>query len=153
MAALMSRFAPVLLALLAACRQTSPSGAGDPTIANAAGPRSSEMAASLQNKGVGNPTSTAAGGSSPSSPEPSTAGVNAPLSIDTNRQREYADVYVDMKDPGGQKGLVSYLMKPDEWHIEKVVQINPTLKHWRFWRVSRTDGKSMPEVDPLRPRR
>ncbi len=149
MSALMRRFAPVVMALLAACRQTSSGDGGDPTIAHAAGPRSSEMAASLQSKGVASPSPSTTGNNS----APSTAGVTAPLAVDTNRQREYADVYVDMKDPGGQKGLVSYLMKPDEWHIEKVVQINPTLKHWRFWRVARTDGKSMPEIDPLRPRR
>lgn len=144
MAALMRRFAPLLLGLLAACRQTS-SGGGDPTIAHAAGPKSTEMAASLQQKNVG---------ASPTTPgaAPATPGVVSPVAVDANQRREYADVYVDQKDPNGQKGLVSYLMKPEEWHIEKVVQINPTLKHWRFWRVARTDGKSMPEVDPLRPK-
>jgi hypothetical protein len=148
MAALMRRASPLILALLAACSGT-PSSGGDSSIAHAAGPSSTEMAARLQNQ---NPNLTTTPGAAGASAAP-TAGVAAPVAIDTNRQREYADVYVDLKDPNGQKSLVYYLLKPEEWHIEKVTQLTPTTKHWRFWRLTRTDGKSMPEVDPLRPRR
>ncbi|HEX7896668.1 MAG TPA: hypothetical protein VF950_02840 [Planctomycetota bacterium] len=144
----MRRASPLLLALLAAC-STTPTDGADSSIAHAAGPRSSEMAARLQNQ---NPNLTTTPEAAAASTNTSPGSLTAPA-IDANQRREYADVYVDLKDPSGQKPLVYYLMKPEEWHIEKVSQLTPTTKHWRFWRVARTDGKAMPEVDPLRPRR
>ena len=152
----MRRTVPLLLALLAACR-TTPSDPGDTAVAHAAGPRSSAMASMLRDQNhtpsTSNPADNQAPGTQPSTSATAVPGVAAPVALDVNQRREYADVYVDLKDPNGQKGLVSYLMKPDEWFIDKVVQLTPTTKHWRFWRVARTDGKAMPDIDPLRPRR
>ena len=155
MAAIMRRTAPLALALLAAC-QTSPSNE-DSTLAHAAGPKSSQMATMLQDKNytpnVSNPADNQAPRTQATTSADAVPGVAAPIAVDVNQRREYEDVYVDLKDPNGQKGLVYYLMKPEEWHIDKVVQMTPTTKHWRFWRIARTDGKKMPEIDPLRPRR
>jgi len=156
MAAVMRRTALLALALLAACR-TTPSDGGDTAVAHAAGPKSSQMATMLQDKNytpnVSNPADNQEPRTQATTSATAVPGVAAPVAVDVNQRREYEDVYVDLKDPNGQKGLVYYLMKPDEWHIDKVVQMTPTTKHWRFWRVARTDGKKMPEIDPLRPRR
>jgi hypothetical protein len=156
MSAIMRRTVPLALVLLAACR-TAPSDGDDTSVAHAAGPKSSQMATMLQDKNytpnVSNPADNQAPRTQATTSADAVPGVAAPVAVDANQRREYEDVYVDMKDPNGQKGLVYYLMKPDVWHIDKVVQMTPTTKHWRFWRVARTDGKAMPEVDPLRPRR
>ena len=149
MALLMRRLAPLLLALLAACQTGAPAGSGDRTIAHATGSQPTDLARSVQGKSLAPQTTGAGETQAPQGP--SASSIVAPA-IDTNQRREYAEVYVDLKDPSGQKGLVSYLMKPDEWHIEKVSQLTDTVKLWRFWRVARTDGKSMPEIDPLRPK-
>lgn len=151
MTALMRRLLPPLLGLLAACQQTGGSERGaDTSIAHAAGPTSTEMAAALKGKTPGVSSSTGSDPASSGGPSDITL---TPVAIDANRKRETADVYVDMNDPSGMKGLTYYLMKSDEWFIEKVVQLTPTRKHWRFWRFVRTDGKALPEVDPLRPKR
>lgn len=156
MAAAMRRSTSLLLALLAACR-TAPSDPGDTSIAHAGGASSTEMAKMLQDKNhtpkTSSPSEQQAPGTQATTSAAPVPGIAAPLALDTNQKREYADVYVDLKNPTGQKELVSYLLKPDEWHIHKVVQTSPTTKHWRFWRVARTDGKAIPEIDPLRPRK
>lgn len=156
MAADMRRLALLLPLALAACQgRPSVVDPDDTTMAHAAGPTSSQMAETLRNQNHPQRTSPAQpqapGTQAPPSSAPS-PGISAPVAVDSNQKREYADVYVDLTKPDGQKELVSYLMKPDEWHIQKVVQLSPTQKHWRFWRVARTDGKAMPDVDPLRPR-
>jgi ABC-type Fe3+-hydroxamate transport system substrate-binding protein len=159
MAPSMRRFAPLLLGLLAACGQVRPVDPTDTTIANATGQKATDTAKMVQNaNAAGQPTTAPA--AAPTTPAPgssaaaaaSTPGAVAPVAVDTRQKREYADVYVDLKDPTGQKSLASYLLKPEEWNIEKVTQVSPTVKHWRFWRVVRTDGKALPEVDPLRPK-
>jgi hypothetical protein len=158
MAACMRRLlAPGLLALLVACRQTAPADPDGAAIAHA-GAKSTETARLVQEKNSAAKLSGTSDNPAPgtqATPGASTAAVGAagPVAVDANQKREYADVYVDMTDPSGQKGLVSYLLKPEEWYVEKVVQLTPTTKHWRFWRILRTDGKALPEVDPLRPRR
>ena len=162
MAASMRRFAPLLLILPAACGQVRPVDPTDTTIAHATGPKTTDMSKMVQDTNAGGQPTTAPTGA-PKTPAPGTSagaataasaeaapGALAPAAVDTRQKREYADVYVDMTDPSGQKVLASYLLKPEEWNIEKVVQLTPSKKHWRFWRVVRTDGKSMPEVDPLR---
>lgn len=155
MAASMRRFAPLLLALPAACGQVRPVDPADTAVAHAAGPKSTEMAKMVQDKNLGakqtnNPVTQGQVEEAASSAAP--AGGAASVAVDANRKREYADVYVNLKDPSGQKGLAYYLMKPEEWTIEKVTQVSPTVKHWRFWRIVRTDGKALPEVDPLKPK-
>lgn len=156
MAADMRRLALLLPLALAACQgRPSPEDPGDTAVAHAVGPTSTQMAQNLQNQNHPqqlSPAQPQAPGTQAPPSSPPSPGVAAPLAVDSNQKREYADVYVDLKQPDGQKALVSYLLKPEEWHIEKVVHLSPTQKHWRFWRVARTDGKAMPEIDPLRKR-
>lgn len=154
MAADMRRSTPLLLALLAAC-QTSPADPDDTAVAHATS--SSEMAKMLQDKNHTPKTSDASDQQAPATQANKSAdsvgtALATPVAIDSAQRREYAEVTVNLQDPNGQKVLVSYLMKPEEWHIEKVTQTTPTTKRWRFWRVARSDGKSMPEIDPLKPR-
>lgn len=150
MAAAMRRSTLLLLALAAGCR-TTPAESGDTSIAHAAGPKSTEMVKMLEEKKLAAKTSGPADNVAPGSVD-NVGGVIAPVAVDVNQRREFAEVVVNLKDPNGQKPLVYYLMKPEEWHIDKVVQMDAYTKRWRFWRVARTDGKSMPEIDPLRPR-
>jgi len=69
------------------------------------------------------------------------------ITFDTTRKLEYADLWVDMGDPAGQRALVPYLMKPEEWRLVGCEMTSPTSKHYRFMRVSTQDGKSLPQVD------
>lgn len=150
MAAAMRPATLLILALAAGCR-TTPADTGDSAIAHAAGPKSTEMARMVEEKKLAAKTTGPADNVSTDSVDP-VGNLVAPVAVDANQRREFAEIVVNLKDPNGQKPLVYYLMKPDEWHIDKVVQLDATTKRWRFWRVARTDGKSMPEVDPLRPR-
>jgi len=74
------------------------------------------------------------------------------ITFDTSRKLEYADIWVDMGDAAGQRALVPYLMKPQEWRLIGCEMLSPTSKHYRFMRVSTQDGKSLPEVDIFKSR-
>jgi len=67
--------------------------------------------------------------------------------FDSAKKMEIVDVYVEMGDPQGQRALVPYLMKPEEWMLIKCEMLSPTSKHYRFQRVATADGRSLPSVD------
>lgn len=75
------------------------------------------------------------------------AAANATTTFDTAKKLEVVDVWVETGDPQGQRALVPYLLKPEEWMLIKCEMLSATSKHYRFQRVSSTDGKSLPQVD------
>ena len=103
------------------------------------------------------PVDTAASATQNSGAPPSTslspteAAALKPAAVDTSRRFEYADVYVSMTDPTGQRQLAVYFMKPEVWTIDRFEQVSDTLRHYRFRRLAGQDGKSLPEVDPFNP--
>jgi hypothetical protein len=75
-----------------------------------------------------------------------------PAPIDTSKRFEYADVYVSLGDPNGQRQLAQYFFKQDVWSLDKFESLSDTLRHYRFRRLLGTDGKALPYVDPFAPR-
>jgi hypothetical protein len=147
MNALMRTLPALLLpALLASCVAAPESGPpGGSTIGSASAPSVTEQAALLREQA--RQQSNASSGTS--APAPS---ASPDVPVDRNRKLETVDVFTDLKDPSTQKQLVSFLMKPDEWMVVRVDMPSATTRWWRFQRVARTDGRSMPDVDPLRRR-
>lgn len=74
-----------------------------------------------------------------------------PAAVDSSKRFEYADLYVSLTDPQGQRALAPYFLKSDVWTIDKFEQLSDTLRHYRFRRLAGPDGKSLPEVDPFNP--
>ena len=75
--------------------------------------------------------------------------------IDSSKRFEYADLYVSLGDPAGMRQLAPYLtnvMKTNPWSLDKCENLTDTLRHYRFRRIAGTDGKSLPDVDPLAPK-
>jgi len=131
--------APLLAFLLGSCVATPEEA--PPPLASASAPRSTEraaVAAELKEKGISEKTGDPA---------------LKPAPVQTDKRFEFADVYVDQTDPTGQRKLVPYLLKTEEWQIDKVEYLSTTLRHYRFRRLVSNSGKSFPDVDPLRPRR
>jgi hypothetical protein len=137
--------------LLASCMMPTSPGAG--TTSPSAAPNVSEQAAQLK-ADAQRQVNTATGSGGPTAPGAAAeaTGIAPNVSIDRNRRLETVDVFTDLMDPGTSKNLVSFLMRPDEWLVVRVDMPSPTTRWWRFQRVARTDGKSMPDVDPLRRR-
>jgi len=79
-------------------------------------------------------------------------GVLRPLSVEATRRFEYVDLYVSMGDPVGQRKLAPYILKGEIWTLDKFENVTDTLRHYRFRRMVGTDGKAMPDLDPLSPR-
>lgn len=78
-----------------------------------------------------------------------------PAPVDTTKRFEYVDLYVSMGDPAGQRQLMPYLIPqegPTPWTIDKLEYVSDTLRHFRFRRLVSTEGKALPEVNPLAPR-
>lgn len=75
-----------------------------------------------------------------------------PAAVNSTQRFEYVDLYVSLGDPVGQRQLAPYLLKSEVWTIDKFENLSDTLRHYRFRRLVGTDGKSLPEVDPLAPR-
>lgn len=161
----MNRTAILLaLGLLAGCQNLggpSPAPSGNNTVttpaAGAAQAKSAQPAPKTASAGQATPDGAKVGGqgvttsAAGEAPGSTSADVQNP-SVDRTKKLEYADVYVDLKNPQGQKALVPYLLKPEEWTIVKVEHLSPTYKHYRFQRVASSDGKALPEVDPLKPK-
>jgi hypothetical protein len=131
--------APLAAILLASCAAAPEEE--KPPLASATAPKPSERAAlvsELKDKGIpenaGDPKAKAA-------------------PVEADKRFDYADVYVDQTDPTGQRKLVPYLLKTEEWQIDKVEYLTPTLRHYRFRRLLSTSGKPLPDVDPLQPKR
>jgi len=150
----MRRFLPLLLLGLSACEVVQPlltqvAGAAAGAVQGAA-----QQALGIQDttptpNPVGTPQlpppSGASGATAGSTPPPTSA--NKTVTFDTTRKLEYVDIYVDLGDPAGQRALVPYLMKPEDWMLCKCEMLSPTTKHYTFMRVSTADGRSLPQVD------
>jgi len=152
----MRRLLPLLLLGLSACEIAQPlltqvAGAAAGAVQGAA----QQALGIQQTTPTPNPVGTP---QTPQTPPPSgasgaTAGTSAPtaanktITFDTVRKLEYVDIYVDLGDPAGQRALVPYLMKPEDWMLCKCEMLSPTTKHYTFMRVSTADGRSLPQVD------
>jgi hypothetical protein len=90
-------------------------------------------------------TTTTATTTTPAPTTPSSA--TKTVSFDTSKKLEYVDVWVNMGDPTGQRALVPYLMAPKEWMLVGCDMTSISSKHYRFMKVSTTDGKELPSVD------
>lgn len=151
----MKRLAPLLLLGLSACdlipnilgtaAETATQAAAD-----AAGIKVSPEGAPAANTTSNSPgvQSKAINTNSTETTTPPTAegGVKT-VTIDKTKKLEYVDVWVDMLDPNGQRALVPYLLKNDEWMLIKCEMTGPTSKHYTFQRVTTSDGRSLPQVD------
>jgi hypothetical protein len=148
----MRPFLALPLLLLASC-MTAPAdsgGAGGSVLSPAGNQSATEQAAALRAQAQ-RQVQAATGPSSDSANAPSGSSASSPdIPIDRNRKLETVDVFTDLMDPSSSKKLVSYLMKPEEWMVVRVDMPSTTTRWWRFQRVARTDGKSLPDVDPLR---
>jgi hypothetical protein len=138
MRGLMMRRLIFLLPLgLTSCISTSNTPSPTPTTI-ASGSDPVQKTEALQNAGVG-----------PSQPQ--NAGP-APVAIDPSKHFVYADVYVDLGDPVGQRQLAPYFLRPEVWTIDKFESVSDTQRHYRFRRIAGPDGKALPDVDPFAPR-
>ena len=70
-------------------------------------------------------------------------------SAPTDQRFIYADVYVDMTNPTGQRALAAYFSKPQVWMIDKFEMLTDTLRHFRFRKVAGQNSQPLPDVDPL----
>lgn len=133
---------PVLGALLLAACRTSPVDPDDTAIAHGgAAPSQSAQAKLLTEQNVPQDTGNARQ-VKPDEERPGPESTPPPAVV------EFAQVRLDLKNPQGNKAAAYYLLKPDEWMIDKVVMISPTVKEVRFRRV--TSGNRTPDLDPLR---
>jgi len=152
MRAVMKRLLPALLLALGACGSltTGTDTAGGNSIAKSPSGQmtSSQQAQQLQNQGVSNTDRP----NTPSEPL-NTSASEKPLVIDSTKRFEYADVYTDLEDPTGQRELVRYLLKPEVWMLIKCEMLTATSKHYRFQKLTSSDGRVMPEVDIFKGRK
>lgn len=161
MPAIMRRLLPLLLLALSACETVQPllsqvAGAAAGAVQGAA-----QEALGIQDPGPAitpNPVGTPPATPPPSGASGAAAGTSAPASanktvtFDSTKKLEYVDIYVDLGDPAGQRALVPYLMKPEDWMLSKCEMLSPTTKHYTFMRVSTADGRSLPQVDIFKSR-
>jgi hypothetical protein len=132
---MMRRLIVVLTLGVASCQTTSSPSPTPTTIASGSDPV--QKAEALQNAGVVNSN-------------PQDAGL-APVAIDQSKHFVFADVYVSLGDPTGQRQLAPYLLKPEVWTIDKFENVSDTQRHYRFRRIAGPDGKALPDVDPFAP--
>jgi hypothetical protein len=140
----MKRLLPLLLLLLSACdllpALLGQNGGAQPAQVPA-GPAPAGTTTTT-------PGAQATTTSAPSTtPAPVTNGAIQTNTIDPTRRLEYVDVYTDLHDPAGQRALVPYLMKPEEWMLIKCEMLSPTAKHYKFQRVTTADGRALPQVN------
>ena len=129
------------LLLLAACR-TTPADPDDTAIAHGgAMPTQAQTKEMLADKNVPQNTVNAKH-VKPDEERPGPEDAPPPAVV------EFAQVRLDLKNPQGNRAAAYYLLKPDEWMIDKVVMVSPTVKEIRFRRV--TSGNRTPDLDPLR---
>jgi hypothetical protein len=131
--AMMKILLPVLCLALSSCMLPSTGGSGD-----AGAPPVTQGNTSTQSPGA-----QAAAATDPAAASGSVKSVT----IDTTKKLEYVNLWVDLGDPAGQRALVPYLLKPDEWMLVKCEMLSPTSKHYTFQRVTSADGRSLPQVD------
>jgi len=134
---------PILGALLLAACRTRPVDPDDTAIAHGgAAPSQSEQAKLLAEQNVPQNTGDAKQVKPDEERPGPDQGAPNPAVV------EYAQVRLDLKNPQGNRAAAYYLLKPDEWMIDRVVMISPTVKELRFRRV--TAGNRTPDIDPLR---
>ena len=141
MRGVMKRLVPVLLLALGACAPVPSSGENRP-IARSAEPVSSPGFSRVNENSTG-PANT----DSPTNTSPK------PLNVDATKKFEFADIYVDLGDPNAMRALVPYLIKPESWMLVQCEMTSPTSKHYKFQRLTATDGRAMPDVDVFKIRR
>lgn len=129
--------APVVLALLASCATSEP---GPPLPNSTGAPPSAAEVKGAAEKGL-----TAKVGEEEASIRPA--------AVDRSQKLETVDLSIDPSDPEDQRRLAPYLLRAveGEWMLVKFEYRSPTQRYYRFQRVARTDGRSLPEVDPLIP--
>ncbi len=141
----MKRLFPALFLLLPSCEMIPAllGGGGDGTAATAPA-----------NQTSGNTINTTGSTSAaPASDTPAAASTtNKTVTIDTTKKLEYVNLWVDLGDPNGQRALVPYLLKPEEWMLIKCEMLSPTSKHYTFQRVTTADGRALPQVDLFKSR-
>ncbi len=124
--------AALLLAGLAACSgsqdQDAPVSAADPQSTQLAGAIQADRVVDEQIRTVLNPP------------------------VDTTKKLEYVDLEVDLAVPSSSRPLALYILKPEEWTLVKMDLVSATQRRYRFQRVAGTNGRALPDVDPLRPR-
>ena len=133
---------PLLGALLLAACRMSPVDPDDTAIAHGgAAPSKAEQERMLSEKNVPQNTGDAKH-VKPEEERPGPDDAPPPAVV------EFAQVRLDLKNPQGNRAAAYYLLKPDEWMIDRVVMLSPTVKEIRFRRV--TSGNRTPDMDPLR---
>lgn len=122
----------LLLAGLAACSgsqdQDAPVSASDPQSTQLAGAIQADRVVDEQIRTVLNPP------------------------VDHTKKLEYVDLEVDLAVPASSRPLALYILKPEEWTLVKMDLVSATQRRYRFQRVAGTNGRALPDVDPLRPR-
>lgn len=137
----MKSLATVLLLALGACAGTPGSGDNRP-IARSAEP--------VPSAGITRINENAA---TPENPDTPGIHPSKPLNVDQSKKFEYVDVYVDMGDPNGMRALVPYLIKPESWSLVQCEMTSSTTKHYKFQRLTSSNGRALPEVDVFKTRR
>jgi hypothetical protein len=80
-------------------------------------------------------------------PNPADPGLKA-ANVTAGQQMEFVDLYIDQTDPTSGRTLVPYIQSK-EWTLILCEMLTPTSRHWRFQRITTTDGRSLPQLDPL----
>ena len=122
--------AAILLTALSACAQSeeAPVSANDPQSTQLAGAIQADRVVDEQIRTVLNPP------------------------VDTSKKLEFVDLEVDLAVPSSSRPLALYILKPEEWTLVKMDLVSATQRRYRFQRVAGTNGRALPDVDPLRPR-
>jgi len=143
MPTIMKRLVPVLFLLLPSCNVLPALlGGGNPS-----GDGTAATAPATQGSSQVSSSAGAAAAPATASTDPSPGSSVKSVSIDTTKKMEYVNLWVDLGDPAGQRALVPYLMKPEEWMLIKCEMLSPTSKHYTFQRVTTADGRALPQVD------
>jgi hypothetical protein len=80
----------------------------------------------------------------PSTGDPTLKAAN----VTPGQQMEFVDLNIDQTDPTSGRVLVPYIQSK-EWTLILCEMLTPTSRHWRFQRITTTDGRSLPQLDPL----
>lgn len=136
----MRKLVPALLLALGACAPVPSSGENRP-IAGTAQPLPSAGLTKVNENAV-----SPANNDSPTN-------TGKPLNVDATKKFEFADIYVDLTDPNGMRPLVPYLIKPESWMLVQCEMTSSTTKHYKFQRLTTSDGRQIPDVDIFKTRR
>lgn len=123
--------AALLVTALSACAQSeeAPVSASDPQSTQLAGALQADRAVDQQLR---------------------TVLLNPP--VNSSLKLEFVDLDVDLAVPSSSRPLALYILKPEEWTLVKMDLVSATQRRFRFQRIAGTNGRALPDVDPLRPR-